>query len=73
MAFPREMNTAIPIFFTFDDDNPAPLPFPVLADEGHEVSSNIGLFSTCWDNVYFEQNEPTILFQMFMQAMWHQQ
>ncbi len=60
VAFSREMKAAMPISFTFDNDNPAPLPFPVLADEGHAISSNIGLFSTYWDNAYFEQNEPTV-------------
>jgi peroxiredoxin len=60
MAFAKEMQIAMPISFKFDTENPAPLPFPVLADEGHKLSSSLGLFSTFWDQGYFEQNEPTI-------------
>ena len=60
MEFVKTVQVAFPIDFTFDEDNPAPLPFPVLADEDHKLSLSIGLFTTFWDFNYFEQNEPTI-------------
>ena len=60
MEFVKTVQVAFPIDFTFDEDNPAPLPFPVLADEDHTFSTNIGLFTTFWDRNYFEQNEATI-------------
>lgn len=60
IAFAKEMQAAMPISFMFDEENPAPLPFPVLADEEHKLSSEIGIFTTLWDNQYFEQNEPTV-------------
>ncbi|MFC2119102.1 peroxiredoxin family protein [Bacteroidota bacterium] len=60
MRFANDMQQAMPISFKFDENNPAPLPFPVLADEGHKLSTSISLYTTYWDRVYFEQNEPTI-------------
>ena len=60
MAFVKNVRTAFPLDFKFDDENPAPLPFPVLADEDHQFSTRLGLFTTFWDFNYFEQNEPII-------------
>ena len=60
MEFVKTVQVAFPIDFTFDENNPAPLPFSVLADEDHKFSTRIGLFTTFWDRNYFEQNEPTI-------------
>jgi hypothetical protein len=59
-AFSKEIKEVMPLSFYFDEENPAPLPFPVLADEDHRLSLSIGLYSTYWDNAYLEQNEPTI-------------
>ena len=59
-AFSKEINEVMPHSFHIGEDNPAPLPFPVLADEDYKLSSSIGLFSTYWDNAYLEQNEPAI-------------
>ena len=59
-AFSKEVNEVMPHSFHIDGENPAPLPFPVLADEDHRLSLSIGLYSTYWDNAYLEQNEPTI-------------
>lgn len=60
MEFVKTVEVAFPIDFAFDENNPAPLPFPVLADEDHRFSTSIGLFTTFWDRNYFEQNEPAI-------------
>ncbi len=49
----------LPQDFQFDEDNPAPLPFSVLADEGHKLSMGIELYSTAWDGFYNEQNAAT--------------
>lgn len=59
MEFVKTVQVAFPIDFKFDENNPAPLPFHVLADEDHQFSTSIGLFTTSWDFTYFEQNEPT--------------
>ncbi|MFC2134603.1 peroxiredoxin family protein [Bacteroidota bacterium] len=59
MEFYETVKVAFPIDFKFDEENPAPLPFHVLADEDHKFSTSIGLFTTLWDGVYFEQNQPT--------------
>ena len=60
MEFVKTVKVAFPVDFKFDEKNPAPLPFHVLADEDHRFSSSIGLFTMFWDRNYFEQNEPTI-------------
>ena len=60
MEFVQTVKVAFPIDFKFDENNPAPLPFKVLADEDHKFSSSIGIFTTFWDFNYFEQNEPMI-------------
>lgn len=60
MRFAEEMQRAMPKSFIFSEEDPAPLPFPVLADEDHKLSSQLELFTTYWDQFYFEQNEPTI-------------
>ncbi|MFC2107015.1 peroxiredoxin family protein [Bacteroidota bacterium] len=60
MNFAQEMKMAMPKDFSFDEENPAPLPFPVLADTDHKLSSSLKLYSTNWTDRYFEQNEPTI-------------
>jgi len=60
MRFVHSVQRAFPIDFEFNDENPALLPFSVLADEDKKLSTNLGLYTTYWDNNYFEQNEPTI-------------
>jgi len=60
MAFSKEMQQAMPKDFMFDEENPAPLPFPVLADTDHKLSASLKLFNNDWCGRYFEQNEPTI-------------
>jgi peroxiredoxin len=37
-----------------------PVPFPILVDDGAEVSQRLGLFRTEWDRSTVEQNVPTI-------------
>ena len=59
MAFSKEMQQAMPKDFIFDEENPAPLPFPVLADTDHKFSASLKLYNNDWGG-YFEQNEPTI-------------
>lgn len=59
MEFVKTVQVAFPMDFKFDESHPAPLPFHVLADENHQFSTSIGLFTTSWDFTYFEQNEPT--------------
>ncbi|MFC2119101.1 peroxiredoxin family protein, partial [Bacteroidota bacterium] len=49
----------LPMDFSFDENNPAPLPFSILADEDHKFSMGIKLFTTMWDGFYNEQNEAT--------------
>jgi len=60
MEFVNTVKEAFPINFKFDENNPAPLLFHVLADEDHKFSLSIGLFTTSWNFEYFEQNEPTV-------------
>ncbi len=60
LAFLEAIKDVLPQDFHFADENPAPLPFPVLADEDHELSMKIKLFSTAWDGYYTEQNEPAV-------------
>ena len=57
--FVETIREILPQDFVFDDDNPAPLPFPILSDSEHELSSDIQLFVTSWDGYYNEQNEST--------------
>jgi len=45
--------------FTVDREN-IPLPFPILIDADHSVSSGLGLFTTNWGGSQVEQNMPTV-------------
>ena len=59
-VFFNAIKDVLPLSFQFDENNPAPLPFPVLADEDHKFSMELKLYSTAWDGYYNEQNEPVI-------------
>jgi peroxiredoxin len=37
-----------------------PLPFPILIDADHSVSSGLGLFTTNWGGSQVEQNMPAV-------------
>ncbi|MCR4397326.1 MAG: peroxiredoxin family protein, partial [Candidatus Saccharicenans sp.] len=45
--------------FTVSKDN-FPLPFPILVDADHQVSSGLGLFTTSWGGGQVEQNIPGV-------------
>ena len=45
--------------FTYEDGT-APVPFPILVDDGAQVSTRLGLFRTEWDGSEVDQNVPTI-------------
>jgi len=45
--------------FTVDREN-IPLPFPILIDADHSVSSGLGLFTTNWGGSQVEQNMPAV-------------
>ncbi len=49
--FPRD--------FMLSKDN-IPLPFPILIDADHQVSSGLGLFTTSWGGSEVEQNIPAV-------------
>lgn len=58
-VFVETIREILPQDFVYDNENPAPLPFPVLSDSDHKLSSDIQLFVTSWDGYYNEQNEST--------------
>ena len=60
LQFINAIKDVLPINFEFNEENPATLPFPVLADKDHSFSTKLKLFSTAWDGFYNEQNEPII-------------
>lgn len=45
--------------FMVSKDN-IPMPFPVLIDGDHQVSSGLGLFTTSWSGSQVEQNIPAV-------------
>jgi len=45
--------------FAVDREN-IPLPFPILIDADHSVSSGLGLFTTNWGGSQVEQNMPAV-------------
>ncbi|MCX8160688.1 MAG: peroxiredoxin family protein [Candidatus Saccharicenans sp.] len=45
--------------FTVSKDN-IPVPFPILVDADHQVSSGLGLFATSWGGSQVEQNIPAV-------------
>lgn len=45
--------------FTVSKDN-IPVPFPILVDADHQVSSGLGLFTTSWGGSQVEQNMPAV-------------
>ncbi len=45
--------------FTVGQDN-IPIPFPILIDADHRVSSGLGLFTTSWGGSQVEQNIPAV-------------
>ena len=59
LVFINTIKEILPMDFSFDENNPAPLPFSVLADEDHKFSMDLKLFTTLWDGFYNEQNEAT--------------
>lgn len=48
-----------PMQFSYESGN-APVPFPILVDDGAEVSRQLGLFRTEWGGSEVDQNVPTI-------------
>ncbi|MGB4704371.1 MAG: redoxin domain-containing protein [Candidatus Saccharicenans sp.] len=45
--------------FSLSKEN-IPLPFPILIDADHQVSSGLGLFTTSWGGSQVEQNIPAV-------------
>ncbi|NPV83005.1 MAG: redoxin domain-containing protein [Candidatus Aminicenantes bacterium] len=45
--------------FTVSQDN-IPIPFPILIDADHRVSSGLGLFTTSWGGSQVDQNIPAV-------------
>ncbi|MGB9892935.1 MAG: peroxiredoxin family protein [Candidatus Saccharicenans sp.] len=45
--------------FSVSKDN-LPMPFPILIDGDHKISSGLGLFSTNWNGSQVEQNIPSV-------------
>ncbi|MGQ9800053.1 MAG: peroxiredoxin family protein [Candidatus Saccharicenans sp.] len=45
--------------FTVSQDN-IPMPFPILIDTDHQLSSRLGLFTTSWGGSQVEQNIPAV-------------